>query len=151
MVEEHYAYVLVEDEKWWNRRLTRNKMGSEVHTFVRRGRVGPKEAQKILFYVKRPAKQIKGFGEFLERITGTSDELWKLYGSETVFKSRDEYDVFVDGRNNVTFIRFKSMEEFEKPISFDDINAATGIKKMPQGGKYLARETVNSIVKKELK
>jgi len=120
-----------------------------VHAFVRRGKVGPKEAQKILFYVKRPHKQIRGLGEFLERITGTSDELWSQYGSETVFESRDEYDSFVGGRNRVTFIRFKGLEEFENPISFDAIHLATGMKQVPQGGKYLSRESVNSIIKRE--
>jgi len=121
-----------------------------VHAFVRRGTVGPKEAQKILFYVKRPAKQIKGFGEFVERIIGTKDELWNLHGAETVFESPEEYDSFVSGRSNVTFIRFKGLEEFESPISFDDIHAALGIRQMPQGGRYLSRETVNVIIKKEL-
>jgi len=150
LTEEHYAYLLIEDEKWWNRRYTRKRTGRVIHAFVRRGKVGPKETQKILFYVKRPVKQIRGFGEFLERITGTRDELWNQYGSETVFESRDEYDFFVGGRRNVTFIRFKDMEEFEKPISFEDIYAATGMKQMPQGGKYLGRETVNSIIKGEL-
>jgi len=150
LTEEHYAYVLIEDEKWWDRRLTRNRKGTKVHAFVRRGRVGPKEAQKILFYVKRPAKQIRGFGEFLERVVGTKDELWNLYGAETVFESKDEYDFFVDGRSNVTIIRFKGVEEFDKPISFEDVHAAIGIKRMPQGGKYLSRETVNSIIRREL-
>jgi len=121
-----------------------------VHAFVRRGRVGPREAQKILFYVKRPVKQIRGFAEFLERITGTKDELWNQYGLETVFESRDEYDFFVGGRSIVTIIRFKGMEEFEKPVSSDDICAVAGVKQMPQGGKYLGRETVNSIIKGEL-
>lgn len=150
MAQEKYAYVLIEDEKWWNRRIARNRLGSAVHVFVRRGRVGPKWAQKILFYVKRPAKQIRGLGEFLERITGATDDLWNLYGAETVFESRDEFDAFVSGRGNVTFIRFKGLEEFERPIGFDDIHLAMGIKQMPQGGKYLSRETVNSLIKKEL-
>jgi len=150
LTEEHYAYLLVEDEKWWNRRCTRNRTGNAVHAFVRRGKVGPKDARKILFYVKRPAKQMRGFAEFLERITGAKDELWNQYGSETVFESRDEYNSFVGGRSNVTFIRFKGMEEFEKPINSNDICAATGAKQMPQGGRYLARETVNSIIKGEL-
>lgn len=151
MTEEHYAYVLIEDEKWWNRRLDQNKAANAVHAFVRRGRVGPKEAQKILFYVKQPTKQIKGFGEFLERITGTGDELWNLYGPETVFESKEEYDLFVNGRSNVTFIRFKNMEEFENPIGSDVFYAVKGIKKMPQGGMYLSRETLNSMIKGELK
>jgi len=150
LTEEHYAYLLVEDEKWWNRRCARNRTSNAVHSFVRRGRVGPKDAQKILFYVKRPAKQIRGFAQFLERITGTTDELWNQYGSETIFESRDEYDFFVSGRSKVTFIRFKGMEEFEKPISSYDVCVAMGVKQMPQGGKYLGRETVNSIIKGEL-
>lgn len=150
MAEEHYAYLLVEDEKWWKRRCTRNRLGNSVHTFVRRGKVGPKKAQKILFYVKRPAKQIRGFGEFLQRTIGTSDELWKLYGSETVFESREEYDFFVDGRMKVTFIRFRGMEELEKPIDSDVLYAVIGIKKMPNGGMYLSRETVESMITKDL-
>jgi len=150
LTEEHYAYLLVEDEKWWTRRCSRKETGNTVHAFVRRGKVGPKEAQKILFYVKGPVKQIRGFGDFLERITGTRDELWNQYGSETVFESRDQYDSFVGNRNNVTFIRFKDLEEFEKPISFDVICTVTGGKQVFQGGKYLSRETVNSIIEGEL-
>jgi predicted transcriptional regulator len=148
--EDHYAYVLIENEKWWNRRLKQNTTGNGVHAFVRRGRVGPKEAQKILFYVMHPMKQIKGF-EFLERITGTSDKLWNTYGSETVFESKDEYDLFVKGRRNVTFIRFKNMEEFDNSIGLDIVYTAKGIRKIPQGGMYLSPETLNLIVKGELK
>jgi hypothetical protein len=58
LTEEHYAYILIEDEKWWNQRLNRNKEEDVIHAFVRRGRVGPKDAQKILFYVKQPMKQL---------------------------------------------------------------------------------------------
>lgn len=151
LAEEHYAYLLVEDEKWWNRRISKNRLSSEAHSFVRKGKVGPKEARQLLFYVKRPAKQIKGMAEFVERITGTSDELWQLHGPETVFESRDEYDLFVDGRSTVTFIRFKNMEELEEPIDFNTISIGAGISKMPQGGKYLSKETVNSVIKTELK
>lgn len=150
MAEEHYAYLLIEDEKWWNRRTSGNKLGSEVHSFVRKGKVGPKAAQQLLFYVKSPVKQIRGVAEFLERITGTSDELWQLYGQETVFESRDQYDSFVEGSGTVTFIRFKNMEELEKPIGFNTISISARIGKMPQGGKYLGRETVNSMIKTEM-
>lgn len=125
-------------------------MSDSVHAFVRRGRVGPKEASKILFYVKHPVKAVKGSGNFFERITGTSDDLWNLYGAETVFETKDEYDTFVGGRNKVTFIRFKGMEEFEDPVTFDVVYAATGLRQMPRGGKYLSRETVNSMLGKEL-
>jgi predicted transcriptional regulator len=150
MPEEHYAYILVEHEKWWNSRCNKNQKGMNTQAFVRRGRVGPKEAKTLLFYVKLPVGEIRGYGDFLERIIGTADELWNIHGSETVFESRDQYNDFVEGRSKVTFIRFKNLQELEKPISWKDFSAALGVKKMPNGGRYLSRETVNSLVKMEL-
>jgi len=150
MPEEHYAYILVEHEKWWNSRHSKNQKGTNTQAFVRRGKVGPKNAKTLLFYVKLPVGEIRGFGDFLERISGTPDELWNMYGSETVFESRDEYNDFVEGRSRVTFIRFKNLQELEKPIGWKDLSAALGIKKMPNGGRYLSRETVNSLIKMEL-
>jgi predicted transcriptional regulator len=150
MSEEHYYYILVEREKWWNSRHDKNRKGGNTQVFVRRGRVGPKEAQKLLFYVKLPIGEIRGYGDFLERIIGTADGLWNSYGSETVFESRDQYDSFIEGRSKVTFIRFKNLQELEKPVCWKDLSAALGIKKMPNGGRYLSKETVNSILKMEL-
>jgi len=150
MPEEHYMYILVEHEKWWNSRHNKSQKGMNTQAFVRRGRVGPKEAKSLLFYVKLPVGEIRGHGDFLERITGTADELWNMYGSETVFDSRDEYDTFVEGRSKVTFIRFKNLQELEKPVRWKDLSAALGgIKKMPNGGRYLSRETVNALLKME--
>jgi len=150
MTQERDAYILVEHEKWWKSRSNKSQKGLNTQAFVRRGRVGPKDAKTLLFYVKLPAGEIRGYGDFLERISGTTDELWNLYGSETVFGSRDEYDNFVEGRSRVTFIRFKNLQEFEKPIGWKDLSATLGIKKMPNGGRYLSRETVNSLVRMEL-
>jgi len=151
MTEEHYAYILVEHEKWWNSRCNKNQKGINTQSFVRRGRVGPKEAKTLLFYVKLPAGEIRGYGDFLERIIGTADELWNIYGSETVFESREKYNEFVEGRSKVTFIRFKNLQEFEKPISWKDLSSNLGIKKMPNGGRYLSRETIDSLLSAELK
>ena len=146
LIEDRYAYVLVEDEKWWNRRCTRNKTGSSVHSFVRRGKVGPKQAHKLLFYIKLPVRRIKGVSEFVERVVGSRDELWNLYGAETVFESKDEYDKFVDGRESVTLIRFRNLEELDTPVDFKAFKAATGIKKMPNGGMYISRETLSQMI-----
>lgn len=150
MHAEHYGYILVEREKWWNSRDDKNRKSVNTQVFVRRGLVGPKEAQKLLFYVKLPVGEIRGYGDFLERITGTADDLWNRYGSETVFESRDQYDSFIEGRNKVTFVRFKNLQELEKPVSWKDLSAVLGIKKMPNGGRYLSRETVNSLLRMEL-
>ncbi len=146
MVEERYAYVLVEDERWWTRRCARNKTPGVVHSFVRRGKVGPKQAARLLFYVKLPVRQIKGVGEFVERVVGSKDELWNLYGAETVFQSKDEYDKFVSGRSSVTLVRFRNMEELDKPVDFKTLNVAAGIKRMPNGGLYISREALNQMI-----
>ncbi len=150
MSEEHYAYILVEHEKWWNTRYNQNKKGWNTQAFVRKGKVGPKNAKTLLFYVKLPVGEIRGYGDFLERVIGKADELWNMHGSETVFESRDGYDSFVEGREKVTFIRFKNLQDLEKPIAWKDLAAALGIKKMPNGGRYISRETLNSLIKKEL-
>jgi len=150
MSEEHYAYILVEHEKWWNSRYNKKQKGLNTQAFVRRGKVGPKDAKTLLFYVKLPVGEIRGYGDFLERISGTADELWNMYGSETVFESQDEYDSFVEGRSKVTFIRFKNLQELEKPIGWKILSTTLGIMKMPNGGRYLSRETINSLVKVEL-
>jgi len=121
-----------------------------TQAFVRRGRVGPKDAKILLFYVKLPVGEIRGYGDFLERITGPADDLWNMHGSETVFENRERYDDFVEGRSKVTFIRFKSLQVLEKPISWKYLSAELGIKKMPNGGRYLGREVVNSLLTKEL-
>jgi len=137
MTEERYAYILLNAEKWWDRRRSRNVTGKSVHAFVRRGRVGPKDAKLLLFYVKHPVREIRGFGEFMERITGDADELWNMYGHETVFESRAEYEDFIGGRKKVTFIRFKKMQELSNPIHFNTFSSIIDVVRMPRGGRYI--------------
>ncbi len=91
-------------------------------------------------------KQIKGVGEFADRVIGSKDEMWSLYGAETIFQNKEEYDKFVDGRSSVTLIRFRNMEELGSPVSFKAFNAATGIKKMPNGGMYISKETLSQMI-----
>jgi len=146
MAEDRYAYVLVEDERWWNRRIIKNNAPGVVHSFVRRGKVGPKQAARLLFYIKLPVRQIKGVGEFVERITGPKDELWNRYGAETVFQNKDEYDKFVSGRSSVTLIRFRNMEELDKPVDFKTFHSTASIKRMPNGGLYISREALSQMV-----
>lgn len=146
MAEERYAYILVNAEKWWNRRCSQNKTGKSVQAFVRRGSVGPKDARLLLFYVKHPVREIRGFGEFVERITGDADELWKRYGHETVFESNNEYETFVEGRAKVTFIRFKNLQELSKPIHFNVFSLVIDVVRMPRSGKYISREAVKQLI-----
>ena len=70
---------------------------------MRKNQVGPRAAQKLLFYVKKPVMQVRGVPDFIERITGGSEELWSKCGAETCFESRSEYAAFAEGREKNDF------------------------------------------------
>lgn len=142
---ERYGFILLSDEKWWNRLCERNRSGCQTHAFVRRSLVGPVEAQKLLFYVKRPAMQIRGIADFVERVTGDYKELWSKYGGETCLKSFEDYLDFLQGKRKVTFIRFTNFYVFEAPISMEAITKFLGVLRIPRGGKYISREVVNQL------
>jgi len=146
VLSEKYAYILLSDEKWWTRRISKNKAGQTLQSFVRRGSVGPKEAKLILFYIKHPLREIRGSGEFLERIVGDADKLWTTLGHETVFDSYQEYIAFMNGRTRATFIRFRNLQEFSTPIPSKAFSQVIGVSRMPRGGKYISREMANALV-----
>ena len=143
---EKYAYILLSDEKWWIRRVSKNETGITLQSFVRRGFVGPKDVKLILFYIKHPVREIRGSGEFLERIVGDSDKLWTTLGHETVFDNYQEYLAFMNGRTHATFIRFRNLQEFSAPISFKVFSQVIGVNRMPRGGKYLSKEMTDALI-----
>ena len=145
-LSEKYAYILLSDEKWWIRRCNKNKAGQTLQSFVRKGAVGPKDAKLILFYIKHPLREIRGSGEFLERIVGDADKLWTALGHETVFDSYQEYLTFMNGRTHATFIRFKNLQEFFTPIPVKVFSQICGVSRMPRGGKYISREMANALI-----
>jgi predicted transcriptional regulator len=140
---ECYAYILISDEKWWNRLCERNSNG--ICVFVRRNCVGPLRTQKLLFYVKKPIMQIRGDADFIERLVGDYKELWNIYGNESYLRTFDEYVSFLRGRKTATFIRFTNFREFDSPVSMKVIRKVLGVLTMPRGGKYLNRETANQL------
>ena len=75
MKRERYAFILIADEKYWNRLRESNKASKGIYAFVRKNQVGPKNAQRLLFYVKKPIMQIRGAADFIERLTGDREEL----------------------------------------------------------------------------
>jgi len=145
LLNKRYAYILISDEKWWNRLCERNRSSNEVHVFVRRNRVGPLETRKLLFYVKKPIMQIRGVADFIERLAGDYKELWNTYGDETYLRTFDKYISFLKGRKAVTFIRFANFRELENPVSMAVISRVLGVFRVPRGGKYLNRETANQL------
>ena len=144
--EEHCGFILISDEKWWNKLCERAKGGHSVYAFVRRNLVGPIKAEKLLFYVKRPSMQIKGIADFVERVAGKAEELWKKYGGETCIDSFDSYLKFLRGREKATFIRFTNFRELEAPVSMRAFEKVLGISKMPRGGKYISREALKQLI-----
>jgi predicted transcriptional regulator len=145
-LSEKYAYILLSNEKWWIRRCNKNKAGQTIQSFVRKGFSGPKNTKLILFYIKHPLREIRGSGEFLERIVGNVDKLWAALGHETVFNSYQEYMAFMNGRKNATYIRFRNLQEFSSPIPVKVVSRVIKVNRMPRGGKYISREMANAFI-----
>ncbi len=148
MSDDCYAYILVEHDAYWKKRIEQSQKGMNTQSFVRGGsRAGPKGSKILLFYVTKPTMEIRGQADFLERKAGKPDELWNLHSSETVFESRQQYDSFVDGREKVTFIRFQNLKEI-RPINLKNLLPVLGAKAgWTQFGKCVNRETFDSLMK----
>lgn len=143
---EGYAYILLSNVKFWNRLCNRHKAGKISHAFVRKGAVGPKNTQLLFFYVSSPQKELGGIAEFVERVTGRTEELWHMHGEETCLESFEEYLDFMQGRGKATFIRFKNFRELNPPISLKKLCEVLGVKRLSRAGKYLSREDVNELM-----
>ncbi|MFP3984789.1 MAG: hypothetical protein ACLFU9_02305 [Candidatus Bathyarchaeia archaeon] len=141
-----YAYILLTEEKWWNRRVLQNRAGKKVQAFVRKNKVGPIDVGLLLFYVKHPVRAIRGIGDFEERVVGEIEKLWETYGEETVFESHDEYLDFMKGRTKATFIRFRNLRELNAPIPLKRLLQLMGTSRLPRNGKYLSKETVDTLL-----
>jgi len=144
MKNERYAFILIADEKYWNRLCERNSTNREVHVFVRKNQVGPREAQRLLFYVKKPIMQVRGTADFIERLTGNYEELWRKYGTESCFESFDEYAAFAEGREKMTFVKFKNFAEIKNPKPTEVMRS---VLRSLQGfrGKYVNEETAKQL------
>lgn len=143
---ERYAYILLNIEKYWNRLYNQNKAGKNVHAFVRKGLVGPKKVELLLFYVTHPHKEIRGVGDFIERITGDADDLWNTYGHESLLESYEEYMDFLRERTKATIIRFKNLRVLAAPRPASVISQVTGISRMPRMGKYITKEMAHRLI-----
>ena len=144
MKTERYAFILISNEKYWNKLRERNRTNRGIQVFVRKNQVGPREAQMLLFYVKKPIMQVRGVADFIERLTGDREELWRKYGAESCFESFDEYAAFAQGREKMTFVRLKNFAELENPKSTEVIRSVLG---SLQGfrGKYVNEETAKQL------
>jgi predicted transcriptional regulator len=145
MKHERYAFILIADEKYWNMLCERNRASSGTYSFVRKNKVAPKNAQKLLFYVKKPVMQVRGIADFVERVAGDSGELWRKHGSESCFETSEDYYSFAQGRTAMTFVRFKNFVEIETPKTTEATRSILG---SLQGfrGKYVNLATTKQLI-----
>ncbi|MCZ2808325.1 MAG: hypothetical protein O2V44_03115 [Candidatus Bathyarchaeota archaeon] len=143
---KRYAFILLNLEKFWKRLCSQNRADKHAHAFVRRGVVGPKNAKLLFFYVTHPHKDIRGFADFIERVTGDAEDLWKSLGHESLLNSYDEYKDFLQGRKKATFIRFRNLRELPTRITTKVLSQVVGIEKMPQMGLYLTEKMAHQLI-----
>ena len=144
MKGESYAFVLVASEEYWQRLRQRSvKIGGAI-AFVRKGQVGPIRAKKVIFYIKKPAMQIRGLADFIERLKGDSEKMGTRYGKESCFESEEEYNSFVQGRDRVTFLRLENLTELNQPTTGEEISLILGSLRGFRG-KYVDRETAKAL------
>ena len=143
---KQYAFIVLNLEKFWKRLSSQNRAGKHIHAFVRRGVVGPKNAKLLFFYMTHPRKEIHGYAEFIERVTGDAKDLWKSLGHESLLNSYDEYQDFLQGRKKATFIRFRNLKEFPKLVTTKTMAQIIGKEKMPQMGIYITEKMVHQLI-----
>ena len=143
---EKHAFIILNFEKFWNRLCSQNRTGKHIHAFVRRGAVGPKNAKQLFFYVMHPRKDIRGYADFIERVTGDAEDLWKTLGHESLLNTYDEYRDFLQGRKKATFIRFKNLKELPKPVTTKEMTQIIGKERMPQIGLYITEGMAHQLI-----
>jgi predicted transcriptional regulator len=145
-MREHYAFVMMVKEKYWIEYRNRHHDGKKIHSYVGRGAAPPKNTRVLLFYVSKPAKQLGGYADFLERKFGTPEELWTKYGDESVLRSREDYAEFIGTVGNVTFIRFENLHEATNTIPLGKLLMLLGVKRLSRKGFYVDKETATRLI-----
>ncbi|MCW4015858.1 MAG: hypothetical protein NWF06_05760 [Candidatus Bathyarchaeota archaeon] len=144
---KQYAFIVLNFEKFWNRLCSQNRAGKTNHSFVRRGVMGPKKTEKLFFYVTGQRKDISGYADFVERVTDDATDIWESLGHESLLKSYAEYNNdFLQGRKKATFVRFKNLKEFPKPVKMEAWAQIIGKQRMPQGGMYITKKMAHQLL-----
>jgi len=145
--ESRWGYVLPIEERYWTRFSKRNRAGKKVHAYVLAGNLLSARVKLVFFYSIHPIKEVLGYADFLERISGDSRELWKSNGHEACLNSFDEYSDLTRRKDRVTFFRFTNLQETSKIVSFDQVSGILATTRMSQTGMYLTKEQSESLLK----
>jgi len=133
-------------EKWWQEFLRLHHKGKQIQSYVQRGQAPPKNTSLIIFYVTKPAAKIGGYAEFIERKVGKVEEMWKAHGDESVLSSAEQYFDFVSGKQYVSFIRFKNLQEAANPISLNNVLPLLGANRLSRKGLYIDKEIADRLI-----
>jgi predicted transcriptional regulator len=144
-MNENYAFIIMVKEKWW-RGFLRLHEGKQVQSYVQGGWAPPKHASLIIFYVTKPVAKISGYAEFVERKVGEAGEIWREHGDESVLSSAEQYFDFVSGKQRVSFIRFRNLQEAANPLPLNNILALLGVKRLSRKGFYIDKETADKLI-----
>jgi len=144
-MDEKHAFVMMIQDRWWRRFLQRKQQGKITHSYVQKGLAPPKYGSAILFYVTKPVGEMAGYAELIERQAGNAEKMWDKYGHESVLKSKEQFEEFMGGRTQASFIRFKNLKKASKPISLTNLLMLLGIKKMSRKGFYVDRKTADKL------
>jgi len=145
-MNERYAFVMMIKDKWWHEFLRLHHEGEQVQSYVQGGWAPPKKASLLFFYVTKPVSEMGGYAEFVERKVGSGEELWQEHGSESVLGTAERYFDFVKGRERISFIRFKNLQEATKPIPLSNLRFILGIRRLARGGFYMGKETADKLM-----
>jgi len=145
-MSEKCAFVIMIKDKWWREFLRLHHKGKQVQSYVQVGYAPPKNTSLIFFYVTKPVAEIAGYAEFIERKVGDAEELWKEHGHESVLNSPEQYSEFVKGRQRISFIRFKSLQEAAKPMPLNNILMFLGVNRLSRKGFYINKENADRLI-----
>lgn len=146
LMRDHYAFVMMVQEKYWIRYRDRRHDGKMVHAYVARGKAPPKNARILLFYVSRPVKAICGHAKFVGREVGDSEAFWSTHSEDSVLGSKAEYEQFIGSSSCVSFIRFTDLCEASNSISLKDLLAFFGVKRLSRKGFYVGKEATDRLI-----
>ncbi len=145
-MSERHTFVLMIKEKWWKEFRNHQNQGKETHSYVRRGVAPPKKASLIIFYVTKPAGEIAGYAEFIERRVGDADNVWNELRNESVLSSKEKFQEFIGDEQKVSFIRFRNLHEAAKPIELNTVLMLLGKERLQRKGFYIDKEITDKMI-----
>jgi predicted transcriptional regulator len=76
---------------------------------------------------------------------GDAQDLWSEHGHESVLGTARKYFDFLNGKEKVSFIRFKNLQDAAKPITLNNLLMLLGTKRISRKGFYIDKKTAEKL------